>query len=344
VKRLRNSDGLANDSPENSQDFRIAGLEQHVAAARAARRNSRAASAAEEMRAVKSGLALQHSLQSRGELMDTSSVAALGTAPRRSRFLEAVADLIEGLKLWELWSTLGWHDIRQRYRRSIVGPFWLTLSMGIMVAGLAYLYGGLLGQNTEGYLAYVATGMIVFSLISSIAVEGSGVFIGSASLILQLRAPLSIYIYQMLWRNLLIFAHNISIYVVVLIFSKIDIGWNIFLAFVGLFLVLLNGVWVAVALGGLSARFRDVPPIVGSIMQVAFFLTPIFWTPGALPNRELFVHLNPFYYLVEIVRMPLLGKTPTLGIWLAVIGMNCVGALVAIVFYARYRGRIAYWV
>jgi ABC-2 type transport system permease protein/lipopolysaccharide transport system permease protein len=190
----------------------------------------------------------------------------------------------------------------------------------------------------------VATGMIVFSLISSIAVEGSGVFIGSASLILQLRAPLSIYIYQMLWRNLLIFAHNISIYVVVLIFSKIDIGWNIFLAFVGLFLVLLNGVWVAVALGGLSARFRDVPPIVGSIMQVAFFLTPIFWTPGALPNRELFVHLNPFYYLVEIVRMPLLGKTPTLGIWLAVIGMNCVGALVAIVFYARYRGRIAYWV
>ena len=169
-------------------------------------------------------------------------------------------------------------------------------------------------------------------------------FIGSASLILQLRAPLSIYVFQMVWRNFLIFAHNISIYVFVLLFVKIDLGWNFFLAFVGLFLVMLNGIWVGIALGGISARFRDVPPIVSSIMQVAFFLTPIFWTPGALPSRELFVHLNPFYYLIEVVRMPLLGHTPPLSIWLVVIGMNCVGALVSIAFFARYRARIAYWV
>lgn len=276
--------------------------------------------------------------------MDTSSLAAAGAVPRRSRFLDALADLVQGLKLWELWSTLGWHDIRQRYRRSIVGPFWLTLSMGVMVAGLAYLYAGLFGQNIEGYLPYVATGLIVFTLISMLASEGSAVFIGSSSLILQLRAPLSIYIYQMLWRNLLIFAHNISIYVVVLMFVKVDIGWNFFLAFVGLFLIALTGVWMGLILGGLSARFRDVPPIVGSIMQVAFFLTPVFWTAETLPNREWFLRLNPFYYLVEVVRMPLLGKTPALSMWLVVIGINCVGALVALAFYARYRNRIAYWV
>jgi ABC-2 type transport system permease protein/lipopolysaccharide transport system permease protein len=276
--------------------------------------------------------------------MDITGLAASGTVPRPSRLRAAIADLIGGLELWELWSTLGWHDIRQRYRRSIVGPFWLTLSMGIMVAGLAYLYAGIFGQNIEGYLPYVATGMIVFSLISTLATEGSTVFIGSASLILQLRVPLSIYIYQMIWRNLLIFAHNISIYVIVLVFAKIDIGWNFFLSFVGLFLVVLNGVWIGVILGGLSARFRDVPPIVASIMQVAFFLTPIFWFPGSLPSRELFVHLNPLYYLIEVVRMPLLGKTPPLSMWLVVIGLNCVGALVAVSFYARYRSRIAYWV
>lgn len=128
----------------------------------------------------------------------------------RSRLSVAVSDLLAGLKLWELWTTLGWHDIRQRYRRSMVGPFWLTLSMGFMVAGLAYLYGGVFGQNTATYLPYVATGMIVFSLISSLTTDGSSLFISSSSLILQLRAPLSIYLYQMVWRNLLIFAHNIS--------------------------------------------------------------------------------------------------------------------------------------
>jgi len=276
--------------------------------------------------------------------MSSSWLAAAGTVPRRTRSLDAIADMLEGLKLWELWCSLGWHDIRQRYRRSIVGPFWLTLSMGIMVGGLAYLYAGLFGQDVETYLPYVATGIIVFSMISSLASEGSLVFIGSSTLILQLRAPLSIYVYQMLWRNLIIFAHNISIYALILLFVKIDLGWNFFLAFVGLFLVLLNGFWVGLTLGVLSARFRDVPLIVASVMQVAFFLTPIFWTPGSLPNRALFVHLNPFYYLIEVIRMPLLGKTPELSIWLVVIGFNIVGALVATFFYARYRGRIAYWV
>jgi len=280
----------------------------------------------------------------RGAFMSSSWLAAAGTVPKRTRSLDAVADMLEGLKLWELWCSLGWHDIRQRYRRSIVGPFWLTLSMGIMVGGLAYLYAGLFGQDVESYLPYVATGIIIFTMISSLAAEGSTVFIGSAALILQLRAPLSIYVYQMLWRNLLIFAHNISIYALILLFVKIDLGWNFFLAFAGLFLVLLNGFWVGLTLGGLSARFRDVPLIVGSVMQVAFFLTPIFWTPSSLPNRALFVNLNPFYYLIEIIRMPLLGKTPPLSIWLVVIGFNCVGAVVATLFYGRYRGRIAYCV
>jgi ABC-type polysaccharide/polyol phosphate export permease len=130
----------------------------------------------------------------------------------------------------------------------------------------------------------------------------------------------------------------------VLLFARIDLGWNFFLAFAGLFLIMLSGVWVGVMLGALSARFRDVPPIVGSILQIAFFLTPIMWLPSALSDRAAFVYLNPFYYLVEIVRMPLLGKTPELSIWLVVIGMNCVGTLVALFFFARYRERVAYWV
>ena len=92
--------------------------------------------------------------------MTTSQVVQTAGAAQRSKALaNAVTDLIEGLERWELWSTLGWHDIRQRYRRSVVGPFWLTLSMGVMVAGLAYLYAGLMGQNIKTYLPYVSLGM-----------------------------------------------------------------------------------------------------------------------------------------------------------------------------------------
>jgi ABC-2 type transport system permease protein/lipopolysaccharide transport system permease protein len=225
-----------------------------------------------------------------------------------------------------------------------VGPFWLTISMGMMVGGLAYLYAGVFGQSIETYLPYVAVGMIVFNLISTIAADGSYAFISSSRVILQTKAPLSVYVYQALWRNLLIFGHNMCIYLVLLLFFRMNFGLVTLLAVLGLFLVLLLGVWTTVILAGLSARFRDVPPIVASIMQVAFFLTPVFWTPESLKGREIFVHFNPFYYMLEAIRMPLLGQSPPAMIWWVVIAMNCVCAVVAILFYGRFRARIAYWV
>ena len=88
--------------------------------------------------------------------MSTMSIShtALDRPKRGLDVRSALGDVVDGLQHWELWSTHGWNDIRQRYRRSIVGPFWLTISMGVMVAGLAYLYAGLFGQSIEKYLPY----------------------------------------------------------------------------------------------------------------------------------------------------------------------------------------------
>jgi ABC-2 type transport system permease protein len=263
---------------------------------------------------------------------------------RRSGVRQAMDDFIGGLEHWELWFTLGWHDVHQRYRRSVVGPFWLTISMGVMIGGLAYLYSGLFGQSLERYLPYVAVGIIVFSMITTIVTESSSVFIASSRAILQTKAPLSIYIYQMLWRTVLVFGHNMCIYLILLPFFDFKLGLVTLLALPGLFLNLVIGFWIAVIVGGLSARFRDVPPIVASVMQVAFFLTPVFWTPETLKGRDIFVNLNPFYYLLDIVRLPLLGQAPPASMWLVVIGFACAGGVVALLFFARYRTRIPYWV
>jgi homopolymeric O-antigen transport system permease protein len=256
----------------------------------------------------------------------------------------ALQDLYQGLLRWELWSTLAWNDIRQRYRRSVIGPFWLTISMGMMVGGLAYLYAGLFNQDIHAYLPYVATGLIVFGLISSLITDASTVFIAGSRAILQVRAPISVYLYQMVWRNLIIFAHNMVIYIIVVLAFRMQPHWVTLLALVGILLTATLGVWTGIVLGALSARFRDVPPIVGTVVQVVFFLTPIFWRPEQLPDRALFVNMNPFFHWVEIVRFPLLGQPPRLSTWIAIIGLNVVGAVVALIFFAKYRARIAYWV
>ena len=256
----------------------------------------------------------------------------------------ALADILAGLRAYELWTTIGWHDIRQRYRRSVVGPFWITISMAAMIVGLSYLYSGLFDQKFFEYITYVALGIITFTLISTLINELADVFISSQRIILQTKVAFSVYVYRMIWRNLLFFAHNFIIYCLLVLFGFVSINATALLAVFGLAFIAFNGVWIALVLGPLSARFRDVPPIMTSLTQLAFFLTPVFWRPEQMRGRQVLVLLNPFYYMVEMVRKPLMGEMPSLEMWLVSIGMCIVGTLIGVVFFARYRRRIAYWV
>jgi ABC-2 type transport system permease protein/lipopolysaccharide transport system permease protein len=239
---------------------------------------------------------------------------------------------------------MGLHDVRQRYRRSVLGPFWITISMGVMVAALGLLYGRIFGIELHDYLPFLACGFVIWGMISGLILDGTRAFISSDSLMRQLSAPVSIYVYRSVWSNLITFAHNIWIFVLVAIWFQVSPGWSMLLAIPALFLLLFNGLWVGLLLGLLSARFRDIPLIIASIVQVMFFITPVIWKPSMLPGRALFLDLNPFYHLVEIVRAPLLGQAPNLGNWMAVLLITALGWGLTLFFYTAYRWRVAYWV
>jgi len=256
----------------------------------------------------------------------------------------ATADIVGGWRRRVLWGTMGLHDIRQRYRRSILGPFWITLSMGIMVGALGLLYGTIFKQDMHDYLPFLAAGFILWGLISALITDGTQVFIGAGGLIRQLPAPLSAHVYRLLWSSLITFAHNALIFVVVALWFGLNPGWTALLALPALGVLLLNGFWMALLLGLLSARFRDIPLVVANVVQIMFFMTPVIWKPEMLPGRALILDLNPFYHLVEILRAPLLGEVPALENWLAVIGITLVGWAIALWFYSAYRWRIPYWV
>ena len=266
------------------------------------------------------------------------------SAPAPSQARRALFDLVEGARAHHLWYLLGWRDIRQRYRRSLLGPLWLTLSMGALVGALGFLYGMLLGVETAAYMPFLALGFIVWALISGVITDGCQVFINAESIIKQVGLPLSVHVYRLLWRNLLILFHNALVFVVVAAVFGVWPGWAGLLALPGLVLLCLNGLWVALLLGIVSARFRDVPPIVASIVRICFFVTPIIWMPELVPARATVLEINPFYHLVEVVRAPLLGEVPGLSSWIAVLCMTAGGWVLAFAFFRRYRWRIAYWV
>jgi lipopolysaccharide transport system permease protein len=257
---------------------------------------------------------------------------------------QAFADLLNGARLYELWSRFAFHDIRQRFQRSVLGPFWLTISMGTMVAALGLVFSSLFNQDLAKTLPYISTGIIFWGLLTSCINEGTTVFISAESYIRNLPMPLSVHFYRMMARNIMIWGFNMAIYVVVVVWFHVTPGWNALLFIPGFILFLINAAWISLAVGVLSTRYRDIPQVIANALQVIFFLTPIFWSPESLPNRPAFVVFNPFYHLIEIVRAPLLGEVAPLLSWGLCVGMALAGLGFTAWLYRRAHARIAYWV
>jgi len=257
---------------------------------------------------------------------------------------EAIADLVSGLLAHEVWTRLAFHEIRQRFRRSVLGPFWLTLSMGITVGALGLVFSALFRQNVASTLPYIAVGLIFWGLLTGSITEGTSVFIGNASFIRNVPLPVSFHLYRMLARNVIICGFNMAIYIAVLVFFRLDPGWPMLLFVPGLALFIVNIAWMALAGAILSTRYRDIPQVILSAVQVVFFVTPVFWSPSTLPSRPAFVLLNPFYHMLEIVRAPLLGELVPIESWGFSAVMAVAGLAFTIYLYMRTYARIAYWV
>lgn len=264
-------------------------------------------------------------------------------AAPQDRAARALADLAEGLRSWPLWLMLARGDIRRTYRRSVLGPFWLTLSMALFVLLLSLLYGRLLGLPMRDYVPYLTAGYLVWTLITGIVNEGCRTFIEAERYLKQARLPKSLFVFRVLARSLLVFAHNAAVFLAVAVLLALPVTlWTPF-SLLGLAAVLVNGAWVALLLGLLSARFRDVPEIVGSLMRLLFFASPILFRRDLLGEHAYLIDYNPITHFIAVVRMPLLGEAPSLASWLVVLGLTLLGAAATFAFFARFRARLAYW-
>ena len=260
-----------------------------------------------------------------------------------SSSLRAWRDFTGGFKSFSIWGVLGWQDIKQRYRRSVLGPFWLTISTAIMVAALGFLYAGIFNQNVSEYIPLVGVGLIVWSLISSIVNESPTVFVAAEGMIKQIRLPLTVHVCRMVWRNIIIFAHNcIILFVIFFYFGK---GWHLDLLTLPLALlaIAINGVSAGIVLGIFCTRYRDLAQIVANIVQLTFFITPIMWDPKVLADRKWIADINPIFHFIELMRAPILGNAFPSTSWIAVIFTTLVMLLLALLSLTRFRHRVAYW-
>jgi lipopolysaccharide transport system permease protein len=261
-----------------------------------------------------------------------------------SQWRLAITDLIEGLQAHRVWVLLAQMDIKQRYRRSVLGPFWITITMIIFIVAIGPLYGHLLGMGSEEFIPYLAMGIIAWGLISGLILDGAAAFVGAEHLVRSVKLPYTVHILRVLQRNLIIFLHNLLAFVPFMIWLGIRPQWTWLAAIPGVALVLLAALPTAFLLGTLSARYRDMQQLISSIVQLVFFLTPIFWKAELLKDRIWLANYNPFQILLEVVRGPIVEGIPSAHAYMKAGVLIVLLYAAAAPFFVRYRRRLAFWV
>jgi ABC-type polysaccharide/polyol phosphate export permease len=270
--------------------------------------------------------------------------AKQGVDERRKFAAWALWDFVEGLRLRKMWARQSWNEVQRRYKRTMLGPLWVTVSLILFAVVLSFVWAGLWKMQVREFLPFLLSGFIPWTMISGAIGESCAAFIHNEALMKSRQFPYSTLVYVVLARNVVIFGHNLLGYVIAAVLCGVAFGWATLLLVPGVVLVVLNGGWICVVVAILCLRFRDFQPLVVSLLQIAMFVTPIFWSADQLQGkRAVIVHVNPLHHMIEVIRQPMLGKVAAPASYLICVAAAVAGWLFAYWLFARKRQRLAFW-
>jgi lipopolysaccharide transport system permease protein len=262
---------------------------------------------------------------------------------RRFSWARCRADLAPFVTRHVTWRALAAGDIRSKYRRTMLGPWWITATNALTALIMGLVAGRFLGADMKTYLPHFMVSMTIWSFISSCISESCTTMISAGGMIKAVNMPLLIHVMRMVHRNLIIFLHNIAVIPLIWLFYPWPIGPQTLLCVVGLVIVYVFAVSSSVIVSMVCVRYRDVPPVMQSVLQLLFFVSPIIWEPSHIKGGDLVVAINPIAYLLDVTRDPVMGSASNLTNWAgALVVVGLITAAMAYI-YTRYRSRVVYW-
>jgi ABC-type polysaccharide/polyol phosphate export permease len=240
---------------------------------------------------------------------------------------------------------LAWSDTRARYKKSVLGPLWLTITNLVGILGLSVVWASLLKQDMPTFVPSLTIGLIIWQLLSGSLNEGATTFIRHAGVLKNFPVPPSLFIMRTLIRQLINFAHNIFIIFGVILYYKLSISVSdILTALFNLLILILNIYWMIFFLAIAGSRYRDIEYLLATLLPLLFFVSPIIFRLDHLPMDINIIWLNPLSYFIEIIRMPLLGIEIPFFIKQFVLIYTLAGSLITYVLYRLNRKKIAFWI
>lgn len=262
------------------------------------------------------------------------------------RFLQAAFGILLAAPLRNprMWSGLAWMDIVQSYRRTVLGPAWITLNLVIFIVAMTLVYGALFSVPTREYTAFICCGLIAWLWIASLLTEVGNTFLNYGHFIKGTTTNKAFFVWAAVYKQLIVLAHHMIVYAALVLIGIIP--FTVYsLAFIPVVIVMfITSIPLAAIIAILFTRYRDLSRLVSSVTVVLLMVTPIFWLPHMLTGWRLqFVHLNPFYYLVEFMRTPLLGQPLDLGIVAVVLAMAGLSWIIGAAAFYRYQKYVVFW-
>lgn len=261
----------------------------------------------------------------------------------KSILKDGLEEILVALKNHPQWLYLGTLDIRLRYRRSIIGPWWVTLSTGIMVLMLSFLWSHIFGNDISTYMPFFASGFVLWGWMAANINDAGGGFFQFQAIIKQLKLPLPIFILRLHVRQFIVLLHNSLIVLLVLLILGHGFHWENLIALPSLLLIQINLALLSIVIAIFCTRYQDMTQVINVATQIIFFFTPILWQVEAIKNRAYLADWNPIYHWIEMIRSPLLGHLPSELDFLWSLGTLVVLGIFATYYLGRYRSRIAYW-
>lgn len=220
----------------------------------------------------------------------------------------------------------------------------MVLSTAVSVAGLGFLWSMLLKDDPVKLVPSLTVGLVVWQFLSGCILESPSTFSRNAHFIRNIKIPFFVFPLQLLLRQMINFGHNAVVIVLVVAYFGTSLSWHHLLIVPGLLIVVLNLAWISVLLSMVGARFRDAEQIIGALMPLMFFLSPVIYRPSQLPLGQAIVWANPFSYFITLVRDPIMGAVPPVFVYQVSIAALLVGGLFTLYMLGKHRRHISFWI
>lgn len=246
---------------------------------------------------------------------------------------------------FKLGFIFAYNDIRQRYRRSFLGPWWITISTLILVATLSIIFSVVFKSSSNSYIGFLSIGIIIWRFIEMTLKDFCECFSKDSQMLKQININKSFFIYRTIIKNLIILVHNFVIIIFVIFIFDIKISYKLIFLLPGIILLINSLLWIGVIFSIICSRFKDFTEIITNLLQVIFYLTPIIWSTDIADGRyfDLLINLNPFYHMIELVRSPILSSE-NYSSFIIVFIINMVGTFFSYFFFKKYENKIIFWV